>query len=206
MSDLCAALLPVTPAAVAADMLRADPLYHRLQSHQIEPALADALRDGRELAQRIAASHPGSDPREIARRCNLPVEDTWEDCRIGDTWQFAEYQTRPPRIRIYRRALPPLEDYLDASGLRSAWHAPDLCTVFIAHELFHHFDALTPCERFRRHRAQVLSLGRWRWTSGLQALPEIAAGAFAQALLGLAFHPGVLDRVLRRAVDARPIE
>ena len=39
----------------------------------------------------------------------------------------------------------------------------------------------------------LLTLARWRWTGGLTSLPEIAAGAFAQSLLGLAFHPKLLD-------------
>jgi hypothetical protein len=39
-------------------------------------------------------------------------------------------------------------------------------------------------------------VGRWAWTSGLASLPEIAAGAFAQALLGLPFHGKLLESVL----------
>jgi hypothetical protein len=38
-----------------------------------------------------------------------------------------------------------------------------------------------------------MKLGRWTWTAGLTTLPEIAAGAFAQQLLGLDFHPKLLD-------------
>jgi CxxC motif-containing protein (DUF1111 family) len=38
-----------------------------------------------------------------------------------------------------------------------------------------------------------MKLGRWTWTAGLTTLPEIAAGAFAQQLLGLSFHPKLLD-------------
>jgi hypothetical protein len=48
----------------------------------------------------------------------------------------------------------------------------------------------------RRHRTTILKLGRWTWTAGLSTLPEIAAGAFAQQLLGLDFHPKLLDLLL----------
>ena len=41
-------------------------------------------------------------------------------------------------------------------------------------------------------------LGRWRWESGIRALSEIAAHAFAQALLDLGFFPGALDRLAAR--------
>jgi hypothetical protein len=41
-------------------------------------------------------------------------------------------------------------------------------------------------------------LGRWRWESGIPALSEIAAHAFAEALLDLVFFPGALDRLAVR--------
>jgi hypothetical protein len=44
----------------------------------------------------------------------------------------------------------------------------------------------------------LVRLGRWRWESGIPALSEIAAHAFAEALLDLAFFPGALDRLAVR--------
>jgi len=48
----------------------------------------------------------------------------------------------------------------------------------------------------------VLRLGPWRWTSGLTSLAEIAAGAFAQGLLGLRWHPRWFDLIT--VFDADP--
>ena len=75
--------------------------------------------------------------------------------------------------------------------------------VYLAHELYHHFDlargegSIVQC-----NRVVLFQLGRFRWTSGVAAIAEIAAGAFAQRLLGLRFHPKLLD--LLAAYEANP--
>ena len=46
-------------------------------------------------------------------------------------------------------------------------------------------------------------MGPLRGTAGLSSLAEIAAGAFAQALLGLRYHPKLLDLVV--LFDADPV-
>ena len=65
--------------------------------------------------------------------------------------------------------------------------------VFLAHELYHHFDETRPQTLCSRHRVPVLRLGRLRLTAAVAGMREIAAGAFAQRLLGLRFHPRLLD-------------
>jgi len=46
---------------------------------------------------------------------------------------------------------------------------------------------------------RIFGMGRWQWTSGLSSLCEIAAGAFAQRLLGLSFHPKLLDLLILKS-------
>jgi hypothetical protein len=101
---------------------------------------------------------------------------------------FADYMPRPPRIRLFRPAIAALDrrlaDYPEslAEGTRP---------IFLAHELFHHWEELHP------GRA-LLRLHRDR------RLPEIAAGAFAQELLGLRCHPEQLDRLMPRSTGPSP--
>jgi hypothetical protein len=73
--------------------------------------------------------------------------------------------------------------------------------VFIAHELFHHIEATrsdTPIAR--RYQPTLFHIGGWHWRTGIAALAEIAAGAFAQSLLDLPHHPRVLDLVALEAI------
>ena len=79
----------------------------------------------------------------------------------------------------------------------------DVTPVFVAHELYHHFDCMRDEPPLAaRHRVALLRFGPVRWTSGLVSLAEIAAGAFAQHLLGLRYHPKILD--LLTLFDAAP--
>jgi len=76
--------------------------------------------------------------------------------------------------------------------------------VFIAHELYHHAEAVrTKTPIAQRYRPTLFRIGNWHWRTGIAALAEIAAGAFAQSLLDLPCHPRVLDLV---AVEALPVQ
>jgi hypothetical protein len=75
--------------------------------------------------------------------------------------------------------------------------------VFVAHELFHHIEATRPdVPMARRYRPTLFRIGGWHWRTGIAALSEIAAGAFAQGLLDLPCHPRVLDLLALDAVSA----
>ncbi|HKQ25979.1 MAG TPA: hypothetical protein VJT81_16150 [Burkholderiales bacterium] len=106
---------------------------------------------------------------------------------------YAEYAVRPPSITLYAPAIRRL-DALIVKQPRIDWGIEQTRPVFVAHELYHHFDLMRGKDALIRwHRVNMVKLGRWTWTVGLSTLPEIAAGAFAQQLLGLAFHPKLLD-------------
>jgi len=179
-------------------MLKADLHAARLDDRAQAAAVADALADGADTANDIRFRFPGFSPGEIARAFGIPVEMNDGDPLVGSIWRFAEYRPRPPRILLYTRGLAPLEQAL-ADGLAT----PLLGTattedVFIAHEFYHHLEATRPeVPVARRHQATLLKIGRWRWRTGIAMLSEIAAGAFAQALLDLPCHPKVLDYAAR---------
>jgi hypothetical protein len=150
--------------------------------------LSAALAAGREAARDLQTRCGTSDPVEIARKLGVVVDEVDGDGGFGTTVVFADYMPRPPRIRLFRPAIAALDrrlaDYPEplANGTRP---------VFLAHELFHHWEELHP-DRALRH------LYRDR------RLPEIAAGAFAQQLLGLQNHPELLDRLTPRPPRSSP--
>jgi hypothetical protein len=115
---------------------------------------------------------------------------------VGSIWRFAEY--RPPRIVLYTRGLAPLEQAL-AGGLATRWLGrATIEDVFVAHELYHHAEAVrSEVPIARRYQPTLLQIGKWRWRTGIATLAEIAAGSFAQTLLDLPCHPKVLDHVAR---------
>jgi hypothetical protein len=184
-------------------MLETDPHARRLDPATRFAAVRDALADGAATAKALRERFPDLAPHQIARELGVPVETTDDDPLVGTIWRFAEYRQRPARILLYSRGLAPL-DRAVAVGLaeRLLGHATPQ-QVFIAHELFHHAETIrsdTPIAR--RYRPTLFRIGGWRWRTGIAALTEIAAGAFAQSLLDLRCHPRVLDLVALDAISS----
>jgi len=187
--------VPTTSSALGLLALSSDVQFRRIPVAQRTELVEHALKDGRLLAQRVCQQW-GSDPSVIAGRCNLPIIENPTEAGFGSTVIYAEYAVSPPSITLYTPAIRRL-DALIAKHRRFDWGIERTTPVFLAHELYHYFDCMRGKDALiRRHRMSIVKLGRWNWTVGLSTLPEIAAGAFAQELLGLSFHPKLLDLLL----------
>jgi hypothetical protein len=189
-----------SPEALGLAMLQADPHAWRLDRSTQFAAVSDALADGIAAARNLRKRFTDRPPDQIARELGLRVETTDDDPMVGSIWRFAEYRPRPPRIVLYSRGLGPLEHGLTSSRAARLLGRATLRDVFIAHELYHHIEAIRPDVPIaRRYQPSLLRIGNWHWRTGIAALAEIAAGAFAQLLLDLPCHPKALDFI---AVDA----
>ncbi len=181
-----------TSTALGLLALSGDVQFHRIPEAQQGEWVEMALQDGRCLAQQ-ACQQWGADPFVIAGGCSVPVMESHNEAGFGSTVIYAEYAVSPPSITLYTPAISRLDAQI---ARRPCFDLGIEATtpVFLAHELFHHFDRMRGKEALiHRHRVSILKVGPWTWTAGLLTLPEIAAGAFAQQLLGLAFHPKLLD-------------
>ena len=200
MSPLEGLLLPrlsqATPEHLGMLMLRDDPQYRRIPKAERDAWVRWALESGRALATQVDTAFDGACPEDIARRSGVDLVRLATDNRFDQTWQYAEYYTRPPCIGIYERAIQCLNAHLRGSAIGGALGLVDVTPVFVAHELHHHFEERDIGNAIgKKCRVTLARVGRWRWTSGLTSLSEIAAGAFAQTLLGLRFHPKLLDMI-----------
>jgi hypothetical protein len=188
-----ATLSRATPEVLGMSMLRADPHFQRVETGSAPALVEAALGDGRRLGA-LARSAWGTDPYVVAQRRAVRVVEAAGDHGYGTTVLYAEYCERPPLIRLFGAPIGALNRHLADPRLRSALGVVDAASVFLAHELYHHLDCTCDWPRLAaRHRVTLLRLGPLRWTTGLVSLYEIAAGAFAQHLLGLRYHPKVLD-------------
>ena len=142
------------------------------------PAAEAANAAGRTAACELRAHCGTGDPAEIARKLAVRVEEVEGDGGFGTVVVFADYMPRPPRVRLFMPAIAALDRRLAGYPERLV---EGTRPIFLAHELFHHWEELHPDRALRR-------LYRDR------RLPELAAGAFAQELLGLRCHPEALDR------------
>jgi len=193
-----------SPETLGLAMLQADPHAWRLDHQTQHAAVADALADGTAAAEDLRMRFADLSPERIAGALGVPVETTDGDPMVGSIWRFAEYQPRPPRIVLYRRGLHPLERNAHAAPLLGRATPHD---VFIAHELYHHIEAVRPeMPIARRYRPTLFRIGNWHWRTGIAVLAEIAAGAFAQSLLDLPCHPRALDFVAKDAIALAAIQ
>lgn len=184
------------PLALGLLILREDLQFGRIPAAQRSIVVEGALEDGRRVAE-SARARWGRDPQVIARACDVSVIESDDASGFGTTLVFAEYTTRPPTITLYRPAMARLDHMLAAPEVAARFGMRSARSALIAHELYHHFDctgAQGPIAR--RHPVTVLQFGRWRWTSGLRSLSEIAAGSFVQTLLELPVPPKLLDLLL----------
>ncbi len=189
-----------TDTALGLAALCGDVQFHRIPETQRGELVEQALQDGRCLAQQTCQQW-GNDPFVVAARCNVPIMESRTEAGFGSTVIYAEYAVSPPSITLYTPAIRRL-DALFASQSHFDIGLEQTMPVFLAHELYHHLDCMRGKEALiRRHRVSILKLGRWTWTVGLSTLPEIAAGAFAQQLLGLSFHPKLLDLLLLKSEE-----
>ena len=192
---LAQALPRATPHALARLILSSDPQLPRIAPSEQDRLVDAALADGEALAV-TASARWSTDPDLIARHLSVPVTESDEESGYGSTILYAEYTTRPPRIVLYRTPLARLDRRLVQASVCELLGLAQARSVYLAHELYHHLD-LQRGERAlaRRERVTLLRLGGFRWTSGIASLAEIAAGVFAQRLLGLRFHPKLLDLI-----------
>jgi hypothetical protein len=199
LADVVAA----SPETLGLVMLEADVHARRLDRATQLAAVRDALADGAATAEALRARYPDLAPHEIAAGLNVPVAETDDDPLVGSLWRFAEYQERPARILLYSRGLAPLDGAIAGRlAVRLLGQATPR-DVFVAHELFHHIEATrsdTPITR--RYQPALFRIGGWHWRTGIAALAEIAAGAFAQSVLDLPCHPRVLDLIVLDAIGS----
>src|SRR5882757_8036382 len=196
-----AEIAAASPETLGLAMLKADPHGWRLDRAAQFAAVSDALADGAATAKDLRKRFPALTPREVARELRVPIETTDDDPMVGSIWRFAEYRPRPPHIMLYDRGIAPLERGLANSEQLLGRATPR--DVFVAHELYHHAEAIrSEVPIARRHQPTLFRIGNWRWRTGVAALAEIAAGAFAQSLLDLPRHPKVLDFVAVDSISA----
>jgi hypothetical protein len=192
-----------SPEALGLAMLETDAHARRLDGATRIAAVRDALADGAEAARALRLRFSGLAPQAIARALDVPVEVTDDDPAVGTLWRFAEYRQRPARILLYRSGIAPLDRVIAGPLTARLLGQATSTDVFIAHELFHHVEAVRPdIPIARRYRPTLFRIGGWHWRTGIATLSEIAAGAFAQGLLDLPCHPRVLDLIALDAISA----
>jgi hypothetical protein len=198
-----AEIVAASPETLGLVMLTTDPHAGRLDQVTQRAAVGDVLADGAAAAEAIGQRFPGLGPQQIAQALGVPIEAVDDDPTTGSLWRFAEYRQRPVGILLYVRGIAPLERAIVGDVATQLLGRATLRDVFVAHELFHHLEAIrAEAPIARRYQPTLFRIGNWHWRTGIATLAAIAAGAFAQTLLDLPCHPRALDLLALDAVGA----
>lgn len=174
-------------------MLREDPVYRKIPEDLRRPAIERAAAYGRQAAQDSASRYGTTDPMAISQRLGVQVIFSDEAYLFGKIVQTSTYVHRTRTIKIYTGAVAEMNAFLAQHGLEEPLRIENVTPVYLAHELFHHLE-----EDSLGRAADLLRVVTFKWgplvlRSGISQMSEIAADAYAQALLQLPFAPRLLD-------------
>ena len=101
-------------------------------------------------------------PEAIARALGVMIVETQEPSWAGPFLRYADYHSRPPEIRLFRKTLGWFDLLLAQPGVGNALGIHRVSSVFVTHELFHHIEA-TGNEPLlaRRHAVTRLRVATW---------------------------------------------
>ena len=187
-------LLDLNPERIAELILVQDGIAGLLSAAALRRLSIVGLEEGTAVGLELAGRFPGLSPVSVARALGVRVHASEQSPWIGPLLRYADYGAQPPEIRLFNPAIAWLDQVIDAAEIRDRCTLHATYSVFVAHELYHHIDAIGPQRPLsERHAVSRWRLGKWRVRVPALAVAEIAAGACAQALLGLSHHPALLD-------------
>ena len=179
---------------VAYEQLREDRPFSKIPLEEHKEIIKYALDTGRQTADKLVERFSSREPFMLAQKLKIKIViDSSKKYQRGGLSLRSTYQDSPPTIIIYERALQQLENLLDKENFPSLASLPDLLSLHIAHEVFHHLEKTEIGIVARRLEVNTFSLGPIKFSSPVSSLSEIAAHTFTQHLLNLSFSPRLLD-------------
>ncbi len=174
------------------EMLQEDPVYRKIPDALRCEAVARAAAFGQQ-ASRAATERCGiSDPAVLADKVGATVVYSQDPHVFGKVVRTSTYTARTKTITLFAGAIEEMDRIL-AGAVGEALGVHAVGPVYLAHELFHHLEESELGRAADRLQVTTLKLGPLVLRSGIGQMSEIAADAFAQALLGLRPAPRVLD-------------
>lgn len=195
LEELVAAAQAFPDHAYANLQLKSDPLFGQVPEDDIEVLAAAALDCGAKTATAIRQEHGEIPPRQIAEALGVKVH--MAEMPPG-TMQIvcSLYEASRKAITVHSNILKTVRLALLPTDPAGPFDEASLTNMAIAHELFHHLEEITPTIFTRTFRITLWQLGPMKNTSGIPALSEIGAFAFAKSLCRLPFYPALINLIL----------
>jgi len=169
--------------------LTRDVVFHKIPKEQYFHLINSALNIGREMANRIAEEFCSRNPVSIAQKMMVKIEYVPRIELIGSKIVYSEYVPKPPTIILYKGSISLKNKFIEVNELRQMFPQKDIILSHIAHELFHHIEETRIGRISEKFTITTLNMGFIKVKSGINALREISAHAFANSLLNIKGPP-----------------
>lgn len=207
LKDMIETLLQVDDQAWGGYAFSRDVLKRRIHPEQMIEMTDEAMRCGKDYAQRMVAQYGCMDVRVLADRMKMKVQ--FEPSSItGHRILFACY-TPPDHIVIMNEPISraALLVAQEAPSLVELFRQDDIMNTILGHEIFHAVEERFESEIYTRtQKIELWRLLGWRSYSKVRVLSEIAAMAFTRELNRLDYSPFILDFLLYISYDSSGAE
>ncbi|MEW5945669.1 MAG: hypothetical protein AB1742_05670 [bacterium] len=179
--------------ALASELLRHDPVFHRIPLSEVPGIVNGAIRHGAETAGRTLRRFGAREPIRIANLMDVRIIFDITSSQSRPLNVLSRYSENPPTIVIYESALRNCREKVATWEIRSRVLLSELTNICVSHELYHHLERASMNFIDLTYRVPVLNLGFIRIEKSVRTLSEISAHSFARTLLNLPILPCCLD-------------
>ena len=179
-----------------------DPIHRKVTPKQQALYTQKATQSGVEQARKLMAESPSATSIwEIAEAQGLVI-DKEESEGSDDYIVFAKYNY-PNNITLFMKNVTHLQAFLEDHQLLDLVGDVEIASVLLAHEMYHFCEETIPDVYTKLERFELWKLGPFKYKTGLIAIREIAAMAFAKEILDLPYHPYIFDTLLLLPHDTK---
>ncbi len=178
-----------------------DPINGKFTDEQRKSWAKEAVKCGKEYAQKIRQQYSTSEIQTIAKKLGLDVR--YPDFpNKTDRVLFAEFH-EPNIVEIYMDAMKKADKFLKDESISAIMKGhTKVSKIILAHEVFHYVEEKYSKEIFTQtEKTRLWSIGPVHNDSKVIAISEIAAMAFAEEINELAFSPYILDVLMVYGYD-----
>ncbi|WP_018750734.1 hypothetical protein [Paenibacillus sanguinis] len=207
LEDMLGILLQLDDQTWGTYAFSRDVLKRRIPPEQMIEMTEEAIRCGKDYAQRIITDYGCRDVRLLAEKMKIRVQ--LESSSItGNRILFACY-TPPNHIVIMDEPLRRAASLVSrkAASLVELFRQDDIMNTILGHEIFHAVEERLESDIYTRtKKIELWNFLGWKNYSRVRALSEIAAMSFTRELNRLDYSPFILDFLLYFSYDSSDAE
>lgn len=196
-----AVYFPFPDQEASRHILTQDPCYHKISSGQKDAVFRDAWDYGIHTAESFWNSQEEiSSMRTLLTKQGFTVYEPDVDYVVGNTRYFCDYQSEKNIVNIYKKSI---ELWAENNG----FSYDDSVELILAHEYFHYLEWHKIGLASKRCLVPMVQIGSWKLgKTGIAALSEIAANAFANRWYLLLIQSGKITSGLMQEQGSLPVK